>query len=122
MWGAPSKQQRRHAPFSARNLCRVSAAKFRPREVGRIGHHFVLSIESTALVPLFNDASKEEKNFKDGEWARGGEGGRGGGGGTGATAKRREHLFRLVFCGLKGKQQGKRIHKTHHSKHGRPFS
>ncbi|CAJ1386688.1 unnamed protein product [Effrenium voratum] len=35
------------------------------KKVGRIGHHFVLSIESTALVPLFNDASKEEKNFKD---------------------------------------------------------
>eukprot|EP00439_Symbiodinium_sp_Y106_P076989 s600_g16.t1 len=29
-------------------------------------HHHVLSIESTALVPLFGDANKrEEKNFKD---------------------------------------------------------
>eukprot|EP00434_Breviolum_minutum_P028277 symbB.v1.2.025016.t1/scaffold2407.1/size80004/2 len=34
-------------------------------QVGRIGHHNILSIESTILVPLSADASKEEKGFMD---------------------------------------------------------
>ena len=36
------------------------------KKVGKIGHHFVLSIESTTLVPLFSDTGKrDEKMFKD---------------------------------------------------------
>jgi len=35
------------------------------KKVGRIGHHNILSIESTILVPLSADASKEEKGFMD---------------------------------------------------------